>query len=65
MERNADETVPVWRDVPLEFPTSQLPRDAAVCVIGAGIAGLTSAYLLQRAGLSVQVIDAYQPGALQ
>jgi len=63
MERNRDETIPVWRDANLEFPASQPPRDAAVCVIGAGIAGLTTAYLLQRAGVDVQVLDAYQPGA--
>ncbi|MFL6659330.1 MAG: FAD-dependent oxidoreductase [Massilia sp.] len=36
---------------------------ADVCVIGAGIAGLTSAYLLLRAGKSVVVIDATGIGA--
>src|SRR5215204_4364563 len=31
--------------------------DAEVCVIGAGIAGLTSAYLLAKAGKNVMVVD--------
>ena len=34
-----------------------------VLVIGAGIAGLTTAYLLSRAGKRVTLIDAMQPGA--
>jgi glycine/D-amino acid oxidase-like deaminating enzyme/nitrite reductase/ring-hydroxylating ferredoxin subunit len=32
--------------------------DAAVCVVGAGLTGLTTAYLLARAGLSVVVLEA-------
>jgi glycine/D-amino acid oxidase-like deaminating enzyme/nitrite reductase/ring-hydroxylating ferredoxin subunit len=42
-----------------------LPRntEAEVCVIGAGIAGLTTAYLLQREGRHVTVIDAAGIGA--
>ena len=36
----------------------ELLADTQVCVIGAGIAGLTTAYLLQRAGAHVQVLDA-------
>jgi glycine/D-amino acid oxidase-like deaminating enzyme/nitrite reductase/ring-hydroxylating ferredoxin subunit len=36
---------------------------ADVCVIGAGIAGLTTAYLLNRAGKNVVLIDAYDVGA--
>jgi glycine/D-amino acid oxidase-like deaminating enzyme/nitrite reductase/ring-hydroxylating ferredoxin subunit len=63
MERSSDETLSIWRDAPLEFPATAPPRDAAVCVIGAGISGLTIAYLLQREGLDVQVLDAYEPGA--
>ena len=34
------------------------PTSADVCVVGAGISGLTSALLLARDGLSVQVIEA-------
>ena len=36
---------------------------ADVCVIGAGIAGLSTAYMLLRAGKSVVVIDAAGVGA--
>ena len=36
----------------------ELLPESGVCVIGAGIAGLTIAYLLQRAGHKVQVLDA-------
>jgi glycine/D-amino acid oxidase-like deaminating enzyme/nitrite reductase/ring-hydroxylating ferredoxin subunit len=36
---------------------------ADVCVIGAGIAGLTTAYLLLRSGKSVVVLDAFGVGA--
>lgn len=40
-------------------PDSPLPGDVRtnVCVIGAGIAGMTTAYLLARAGKAVTVID--------
>ncbi|MFZ3288884.1 MAG: FAD-dependent oxidoreductase [Telluria sp.] len=41
-----------------EFPPLPGDTHADVCVIGAGIAGLTSAYLLLREGKSVLVIDA-------
>lgn len=49
---------------------SLLPRDgpmsgdtqADVCIIGAGVAGLTTAYLLLREGRSVVVIDDGPPG---
>lgn len=52
-------TQPVWYDSiePPEF--DKLARDARadICIVGAGIAGLTSAYLLARAGKSVLVLD--------
>jgi glycine/D-amino acid oxidase-like deaminating enzyme/nitrite reductase/ring-hydroxylating ferredoxin subunit len=40
------------------FPPLREPLSKDVIVLGAGIAGLTSAYLLQRAGLSTALIDA-------
>ena len=55
----------VWMataDAP-SFPSLQADADAAVCVIGAGIAGMTTAYLLAREGRSVVLIDAVNVGA--
>jgi glycine/D-amino acid oxidase-like deaminating enzyme/nitrite reductase/ring-hydroxylating ferredoxin subunit len=52
-------TVPVWyRDVTIpEHAPLTGNAEADVCVVGAGIAGLTTAYLLARAGKSVIVLD--------
>ncbi|HEY0061446.1 MAG TPA: FAD-dependent oxidoreductase [Telluria sp.] len=65
MKKSPTGTTSVWfatATVP-EYPP--LPGDdrADVCVIGAGIAGLTTAYMLLRAGKSVIVIDAAGVGA--
>jgi glycine/D-amino acid oxidase-like deaminating enzyme/nitrite reductase/ring-hydroxylating ferredoxin subunit len=64
MQRNSLETVSVWQET---TSTPRAGRKAAeqceVCVIGAGIAGLTAAHLLQREGRDVQVIDAFDIGA--
>lgn len=40
-------------------------EDADVCVVGAGFAGLSAAYLLAKEGKSVAVIDAAVPGGGQ
>lgn len=45
------------------FPPLQGDIDTAVCVIGAGIAGLTCAYLLSQQGKEVVLIDAMGIGA--
>jgi len=51
-------TDPVWSDTPpLVFPPLRSDLDCEVCVIGAGIAGLTTAYLLSQAGKRVAVIE--------
>ncbi len=63
MIRDSHETVPVWHDPYAERLPSTPPTDAEVIVIGAGIAGLTTAYLLQRDGRRVQLIEAYDVGA--
>lgn len=52
-------SLPVWRlvEVPRFDPLTESTR-ADVCVVGAGIAGLSTAYLLAKAGRSVVVVDA-------
>lgn len=37
--------------------------ETEVCIIGAGIAGLTTAYLLAKSGMQVIVLEADEPGA--
>jgi glycine/D-amino acid oxidase-like deaminating enzyme/nitrite reductase/ring-hydroxylating ferredoxin subunit len=44
------------------FPSLATSRDIDACVVGAGIAGLTSAYLLLAAGKSVIVVSEHPPG---
>ena len=59
MESDSGRTTSVWMatgDVP-EFGALAHEASADVCVVGAGIAGLTTAYLLAREGKSVLVID--------
>lgn len=54
-----EHTVSVWMDtaeVPVESPlTERITAD--VCIVGAGIAGMSTAYLLAREGKSVVVLD--------
>lgn len=52
-------TIPIWYDHASVAPRAVLTEDAQadVCVVGAGIAGLTSAYLLAKSGKSVIVLD--------
>ena len=59
MKASSGTTLSIWaatKQIPLR---QKLDRDirANVCVIGAGIAGMTTAYLLARAGQSVVVLD--------
>lgn len=57
-------TTSLWSKAAAALHRPALKEDAhaEVCVIGAGIAGLTTAYLLARAGLPVIVIDAGEIG---
>lgn len=59
MESDSGRTTSVWMetgDVP-EFGALAHEASADVCVVGAGIAGLTVGYLLAREGKSVVVLD--------
>lgn len=59
MQSDSGHTTSVWMDttdVPQFQPLNQDLR-VNVCIIGAGIAGMTTAYLLARAGRAVVVID--------
>jgi glycine/D-amino acid oxidase-like deaminating enzyme/nitrite reductase/ring-hydroxylating ferredoxin subunit len=57
----------LWQETATPLTTSPLQKHsrADVCVIGAGIAGLTTAYQLAREGCSVIVIDAVAVGGGQ
>lgn len=61
MSRSINESTPVWEKFndTFAFPRLEKATAADVCVVGAGIAGLTTAYLLQKAGVSVIVLDAW------
>ena len=64
MQRGTLETVSVWQATTSPYSTGQQAQTQCdVCVVGAGIAGLTTAYLLQRDGRDVQLIDAFEIGA--
>ena len=63
MKNGSGQTVSIWMSA--EVPASPpLPTGAHadVCIVGAGIAGLTTAYCLMREGKSVVVLDDGQPG---
>ena len=63
MKHDSEQSTSVWMatgSIP-EMPMLTGDAQADVCVIGAGIAGLTTAYLLAREGKSVLVLDASYP----
>jgi glycine/D-amino acid oxidase-like deaminating enzyme/nitrite reductase/ring-hydroxylating ferredoxin subunit len=59
MDTTTGATTPIWLDTVALEPKPTLPRStqADVCIVGAGIAGLTTAYLLAREGRSIIVVD--------
>jgi glycine/D-amino acid oxidase-like deaminating enzyme/nitrite reductase/ring-hydroxylating ferredoxin subunit len=58
MNASAERSVSVWgRHAPVEAPRLEADETADVAVVGAGIAGLSIAYELARAGRSVVVVD--------
>lgn len=59
MNRHDNQSISSWMEtgtVP-DFPPLSKNEKGDVCIVGAGIAGLTTAYLLGRAGKSVVVVD--------
>ncbi len=56
---HAGQSVSVWMATTTlpTFPALTANEHTSVCVVGAGIVGLTTAYLLGRAGKSVVVVD--------
>jgi glycine/D-amino acid oxidase-like deaminating enzyme/nitrite reductase/ring-hydroxylating ferredoxin subunit len=59
MKTNVEASVSLWMDTARTSAESPLTRDITtdVCIVGAGIAGLTTAYLLAREGRTVAVLD--------
>ena len=59
MNDHAGKTISVWMATATLPSFSALAKneDADICIVGAGMAGLTTAYLLGRAGKSVIVLD--------
>jgi glycine/D-amino acid oxidase-like deaminating enzyme/nitrite reductase/ring-hydroxylating ferredoxin subunit len=53
-----------WKQTnePSEFPPANGPTSVDVAVVGGGITGLTTAFLLKRAGLRVAVLEADRVG---
>lgn len=63
MNSTAQRTRSVWMPhLPDAVPPLTHSISADVAIVGAGIAGLTTAYLLGRAGLTTAVLDAGTPG---
>src|SRR6476659_4410724 len=58
MHSDSGHTTSVWMaaDVP-ELPQLTGNTRTSVCIVGAGIAGMTTAYMLARAGRAVVLID--------
>jgi glycine/D-amino acid oxidase-like deaminating enzyme/nitrite reductase/ring-hydroxylating ferredoxin subunit len=63
MNGTAQQTRSVWiSELPEVAPALRANEKIEIAIIGAGIAGLTTAYLLARAGKRVLVLDSGQPG---
>jgi glycine/D-amino acid oxidase-like deaminating enzyme/nitrite reductase/ring-hydroxylating ferredoxin subunit len=66
MRRSPRESISPWQDLDtrqMVCPPLRANIKTDVCVIGAGISGLTTAFLLQKEGKSVVIVDAWEVGA--
>ena len=63
MNDKSGQSASIWmsQDVPA-MPPIVSGAHADVCIVGAGIAGLTTAYCLMKEGKSIILLDAGQPG---
>ncbi len=58
MSKASGHTISVWMNTEVpQLPPLTSDIRSSICIIGAGIAGMTTAYLLARAGRAVVVID--------
>src|SRR5688572_29485856 len=59
MSEHSGASTSLWMETTTlpQFPKLEQNTAAEVCIVGAGIAGLTTAYLLNKAGVSVVVLD--------
>jgi glycine/D-amino acid oxidase-like deaminating enzyme/nitrite reductase/ring-hydroxylating ferredoxin subunit len=59
MQSDSGATTSIWMDTveTLDYPPLEADTHTQVCVVGAGIAGITTAYSLAREGKTVLVID--------
>ncbi len=64
---SSTETLSLWDDQVHPFPQERLTDNLRtdVCIVGAGIAGLTTAYLLLKEGRSVVVLESHRVGSGQ
>ena len=58
MSSDSGQSTSIWMDVePPRFAPLDDDLRTDVCIIGAGVAGMTTAYLLARAGVAVVVLE--------
>lgn len=58
ISNNSGRTESLWMEIKLlSFPTLENDLEVDICIVGAGLAGLTCAYALTKQGKSVVVLD--------